>query len=94
MRNPLFKEQETKVLSFSLWPPSQPVIVFFICYSVLCSFGQVGTHGESAEPHRQYNVLDSTCGHKNLTNPSWFLHQSRCGGGEWERKGSDGHWVE
>lgn len=55
MRNPLFKEQETKVLSFSLWPPSQPVIVFFICYSALCSFGRVRTHGESAEPHRRYD---------------------------------------
>lgn len=93
-QNPLFKKQQPIVFSFFLGPPSQPVIVFFICYSALCSFGRVGTQRE-CWTHRQYDsVLDSISGHKNITNPSRFLHQSGCGGGEWERKGSSGHWME
>lgn len=102
IQSPLFKKQE-KLFSFLLWSPSQPVVVFFIFYSALCTLGQMGTWRECRPSQALQTVQISTVDVRTQpippwrTNPSLLLHQSMVGGGgvrgEGGREGNSGHWV-
>lgn len=91
------------MFSFLLRSPSQPVVVFFIFYSALCTLGQVGTYRECRPSQALKTVQNSTNRCKNPTHSS-LQDQSipapapkqcewwRCQRGR--RKASNsGHWV-